>query len=87
MTQCMVLADNRADLHQLSCYGTANNLAPVTLLLLLFVCLTACAYCPALISTSSITETLVFLGPLLTLLDVVYTEISKGLLQVPRTSG
>lgn len=52
--QCMVLVGNRADLHQLSCYRTADNLAPIALLLLL-VCLPTCTYCPVLISTSSVT--------------------------------
>lgn len=59
-SECMVLVGSRADLHQLSCYRTADNLAPITLPLLLFVHLPACAYCPALISTSSLTKIRLF---------------------------
>ena len=61
VTQCMVLVGNGADLHQLSCYGTADHLAPITLLLL-FVCLPACASCPALISASVAKISLFSLG-------------------------
>lgn len=50
-----MLVDNRAEVDQLSCYGTAGNMAHLTLLLLLFVHLPVCAYCPALINTSSVT--------------------------------
>lgn len=51
-----MLVDNRAEVDQLSCYGTADNVAHLTLLLLLFVYLPVYAYCPALISTSSVTQ-------------------------------
>ena len=51
-----MLVDNRAEVDQLSCYGTADNVAHLTLLLLLVVYLPVYAYCPALISTSSVTQ-------------------------------
>lgn len=40
VTQCVVLVDGWAEVAQLSCYRTADNMAHVTFLLLLSVCLT-----------------------------------------------